>query len=72
MIIFKDLIHYCQVGRGISTGGHLIVVCIAKTLKQKTTRIDTEDTSPAAACLEEMGGAGAEPNLVQVQSYCVH
>lgn len=47
MIIFKDLIHYCQVGRGISTRrrggrGTFIVVCSVETLKQKkNTRTDT-------------------------------
>lgn len=42
-MIFKDLIHYCQMGRGISTRGEHFCCSVVKTLKTKeSTRTDTE------------------------------
>lgn len=55
MIIFKDLIHYCQVGRGYQQE-HFIVVCSVKTMKQKTTRADIRED--LASCWPIGGGGG--------------
>lgn len=36
MIIFKDLIHYCQWGGGYQQGEHFVVV-LCRNIEQKTT-----------------------------------